>query len=198
MAGSIGYTLKVAHVFQRRFDSESFVTALADSHLYLISRRPAVRIDKESIRIYRDRLVFDITTRKSIRSPVESYPLTLSLDVGHEVEDFRMYSNSTYFSFRFNGMLVHGDAWAIASLASNTRPDLAAQEILYVGQAYGRDGSGNAWQRTRRHSTLQKIYEEHSGEDWDIFISPIVITGIEQLMWIILTTTHLVPHIFLV
>ena len=99
----------------------------------------------------------------------------MPLESGLEVEDFRTYSNCTYFSFRANGVLVHGDAWALASLASNASPDLATQEVLYIGQAYGHDGTNNSWQRTRRHSTLQRIYEEHSGEDWGVFISPLVI-----------------------
>lgn len=181
MAGSIGYFLKVVHIFQRRFNSESLTKALTDSHLYLISRRPSVRIDRGSVRAYRNRMVFDIVTRSSVRSSKESHSLTLSLEAGQEIEDFRTYSNSSYFSFRLNGLLVHGDAWALSSLASNASPDLAAQEVLYVGKAYGRDGSGNVGQRTSHHSTLQKIYEDHSAEDWDIFISPIEINRIEQL-----------------
>jgi hypothetical protein len=97
-----------------------------------------------------------------------------------QVEDFRTYSSGAYFSFRCNGRLVHGDAWALASLASNAHVDLAMQEVLYVGQAFGTDGSGDAWKRTRKHSTLQRIYEDHAGEDWDIFISPIVVEKLDR------------------
>ena len=177
MAGSLGYSIKVAHVYQRQFDSKSLDVALADSHLYLISRRPAVRIDKSSVRLYEGRITFDIVTRKSVRSMPESHSLMLNFEPGIEIEDFRTYSNNAYFSFRANRILVHGDAWTLASLASNARDDLATQEVLYVGQAYGRDGSGNSWRRTRRHSTLQKIYEDHSEEDWDIFVSSLVVVG---------------------
>ena len=175
MAGSLGYSLKVANIYQRRFDAESFAMALADSHLYIISRRPTLRIDPNSVRVYEDRITFDALTKKSIRSTLDRRPLVMPLEAGLEIEDFRTYSNCTYFSFRANGILVHGDAWALASLADNASPDLATQEVLYIGQAYGRDGTNNSWQRTRRHSTLQRIYEEHSGEDWGVFISPLVI-----------------------
>jgi hypothetical protein len=180
MAGTLGYALEVTHVFQRRFDSENLATALAGSHLYLISRRPAIRLNRESITAREGQIAFDILTRKSVRASLESHPLTLRPDAGLEVADFRTYSNGAYFSFRCNGMLVHGDAWALASLASNASPDLAAQEVLYVGQAYGTDGSSNSWKRTRRHSTLQRIYEDHAGEDWDIFISPIAIVKVNR------------------
>lgn len=180
MAGTLGYALEVTHVFQRRFDSESLDIALAASHLYLISRRPAIRLNRESITVRGDQITFEVLTRKSIRASLESHSLMLQSDMGLEVEDFRTYSNGSYFSFRCNSVLVHGDAWALASLASNARPDLAAQEVLYVGQAYGPDGSGNPWKRTRKHSTLQRIYEDHAGEDWGIFISPIAIAKINR------------------
>jgi hypothetical protein len=80
-------------------------------------------------------------TKKLIRSSSELHSLVLNFEPGLEVEDFRTYSNDTYFSFRANGFLVHGDAWALASLASNAGTDLATQEVLYVGQAYGDEGS---------------------------------------------------------
>ncbi len=49
-----------------------------------------------------------------------------------------------------------------------------------MGQAYGHDGSSNSWRRTRRHSRLQKIYEDHSGEDWSIFVSPLSVVKTER------------------
>jgi hypothetical protein len=180
MAGSLGYSLKVANVYQRRFDSETLATALTGSHLYIISRRPAVRIDRSSVRVYAHQITFDVVTNKSIRSDPERHSLVLNFEHSLEVEDFRTYSNSTYFSFRANGFLIHGDAWALASLASNAGTALATQEVLYVGQAHGQDGSSNSWQRTRRHSTLQKIYEDHSGEDWSIFVSPLIVVKTER------------------
>jgi hypothetical protein len=54
------------------------------------------------------------------------------------------------------------------------------QEVLYVGQAFGTDGSNDAWKRTRKHSTLQRIYEDHAGEGWDIFISPIAVEKLDR------------------
>lgn len=37
-------------------------------------------------------------------------------------------------------------------------------EVLYIGQAYGKDGSRTAFDRLESHSTLQKILEEYSGK----------------------------------
>lgn len=180
MAGTLGFSISVVHVFQRRFDTDSLAEALTGAHLYIISRRPSSRIQRESIMVRGDLVTFNIMTRASIIANVVPYSLSLRPESGLEVEDFRTYSNGAYFSFRCNGRLVHGDAWALASLASNAREDLATQEVLYVGQAFGADGSNDAWKRTRKHSTLQRIYEEHAGEDWDIFISPIVVEKLDR------------------
>ncbi|GAB3439282.1 hypothetical protein GCM10027570_03390 [Streptomonospora sediminis] len=45
---------------------------------------------------------------------------------------------------------------------------------MYIGQAFG-DGSSNAWERTTNHEKLQMVYEDHAGEDWDIFVSPLIL-----------------------
>ncbi|WP_433615336.1 hypothetical protein ACQP2P_11275 [Dactylosporangium sp. CA-139114] len=43
---------------------------------------------------------------------------------------------------------------------------------MYIGKAFGQAGDSNAWQRTRRHETLQRIYEDHVGGP-DIFVTPL-------------------------
>lgn len=41
-------------------------------------------------------------------------------------------------------------------------PELLAHEVIYVGQAYGKDGRRNVVDRLSRHETLQKIIAENS------------------------------------
>jgi hypothetical protein len=175
MAGTIIYMLEVAHVFQRRFDSESLEQALSGSHLYLISRRPSVRIDHASVRVDVHSISFEAVTRRVARGKLENHRFIFKTDDEVIVEDFRTYLDGAYFSFRANGHLVHGDSWALASLASNAREDLARQEVMYIGQAFGRHGATNVIERTRRHETLQRIYEQHAGEQWDVFVSPLIV-----------------------
>jgi hypothetical protein len=95
---------------------------------------------------------------------IEKHALALGMADDIFIEDFRSYLDGSYFSFRANGALIHGDSWALASLASNAREDIARQEIMYVGQAFGSSGSTNAVERTRRHQKLQRIYEHHAGK----------------------------------
>ncbi|TYB92495.1 hypothetical protein FXF53_28780 [Micromonospora sp. WP24] len=67
----------------------------------------------------------------------------------------------------------------MSALCSRAREDMSSQEVLYVGQAFGENGSSNAWERTRRHETLQRVYEEHF-EGWDIFVSAFEIVSCER------------------
>jgi hypothetical protein len=72
--------------------------------------------------------------------------------------------------------LIHGDAWSLASLFTHARQDIAGQEVLYIGQSFA-EGKRNAGGRTRQHQTLQKIYEDHVGTEYDIFVSPLELAG---------------------
>ncbi|MGW3615320.1 FtsK/SpoIIIE domain-containing protein [Micromonospora sp. NPDC005163] len=178
MAGTLTYILQVAHTFQRKFDPESLQAALADCHLYVISRRPSVRIDRTSPRIHLDRLSVDFMTREDMKGEPERIPVAIDLHELDTISDFRTYAHGSYFSMAMGGGLVHGDAWSLASMMSGADEKMARQEVLYVGQAFGDDGSTNVVQRTRRHEKLQRVYETHAGGDWDIFVSALRITEI--------------------
>jgi hypothetical protein len=92
---------------------------------------------------------------------------------GTHKDCFTNYHDGAYFSLRLPDAFLHGDAWALSSFLFGARPDLASHEVLYVGQAFGRDGSRGVAERLRRHETLQRIYEDHTGSDSDIFVAPI-------------------------
>lgn len=62
MAGTLSYSVRARHVFQRRFDSESLGKALSSCRWYIITRRPLVQIVPESVRL-------DDNTIKSMWSP---------------------------------------------------------------------------------------------------------------------------------
>jgi hypothetical protein len=174
MAGTLWYRLKVDHIYQRRFgDSASLAEALGSSHWYIISRRPSVRIVEESAQFDGEMLTADFITRNNLSSPERLH--TLGSDFRHmgSLANFRTYEDGAYFSFNVGDDLMHGDAWALASLLSHADVDIAMQEVLYVGQAFGREGSSNAWERTRKHEKLQRIYEDHVNDECEIFVSPL-------------------------
>jgi hypothetical protein len=102
--------------------------------------------------------------------------LTLDIDWGIKSATFRTHADGSYFSvYSENGELLHGDAWALATSMLGAPKGVADQEVLYIGQAYGQRGERSVYDRTKEHSKVQRIYEEHAGEAWDIFISPITI-----------------------
>jgi hypothetical protein len=174
MAGTLTYSVRVRHVFQRKFDSESLDKVFGSCHWYIITRRPSVRIIPETVRLDDDIVTLDMVTRNSMLEDRQVHHLAADLAFGRVVKNFEVHANGAYFSVSVGGQLIHGDAWALASLLSLARPDIARQEVLYVGQAFGKGGN-NAWGRTQNHKKLQRIYEDHAGDDWDIFIAPLVL-----------------------
>lgn len=65
-------------------------------------------------------------------------------------------------------------------MLSRANPLLAAQEVLYIGEAFGTDGSSNVWRRVQAHAKLQRIYEDHADIDCDIFVAPL---SLERRAW---------------
>ncbi|MDA0564757.1 hypothetical protein LG943_10515 [Streptomonospora sp. S1-112] len=173
MAGTLAYNLGVRHIFQRKFDSPELAKALKDCHWYLISRRPSVRIVNNSAQIYDNILtaVFEIRTEEE---RTEHRELGMDLNTIGEARDLKIHTDGSYFSLRTKEAIYHGDAWALASFLSGADAGLATQEVMYVGQAF-KGGTSNAWDRTSKHKKLQRIYEDHSGLSWDIFVSPLVL-----------------------
>ncbi|WP_433513223.1 ATP-binding protein [Nonomuraea sp. CA-143628] len=174
MAGTLHFRLRVAHIYQRRFDSISLAQALSSSHWYLITRRPGVKLIPGSFRYEDEILTADFVTRDTVTG-VKNI-LTLGSDTRHlgELTDFHIYEEGSYFSFRTERMVVHGDSWALASLLAQARGDISHHEILYAGQAYGINNSRNSYERTLTHKKLQRIYEDHIDSGYEIFVAPLV------------------------
>ena len=167
------YRLKVDHVYQRRFDSRDLAVALQHSHWYIITRRPSVRLVPGSVRIDEKILSAGFITRAGFEKPERTYSLASDFQLMEELHDFEMYEAGAYFSVGVGERIMHGDAWALASLLSTADIELARQEVLYIGQAFGHGGSSNAWQRTQNHQKLQRIYEDHVNADCEIFVAPL-------------------------
>jgi hypothetical protein len=175
MAGTLSYSVRARHVFQRKFaDPESFSKALSSCRWYIITRRPSVRIVSESVRLDDNIITLDAVTRDSLDSDRRAHHLAADLALAGTAKAFEVYANGAYFSALIDDQLIHGDAWALASLLCHARPDIARQEVLYIGQA------ANVWERIQSHKKLQRIYEDHAGDDWDIFVAPLVL---EKRSW---------------
>ena len=174
MAGTLLYRLKVDHVYQRRFgDSVAFATALRRSHWYIITRRPSVRIAGDSIQIRDNMITADFVTRASPEDPERVFTFGSDFYGMGELKNFQLHNDGAYFQLEVGNGLMHGDAWALAAFLSHADPVVARQEVMYIGQAFGGDGSGNAWERTQKHQTLQSVYEDHVNDDYEVYIAPL-------------------------
>ncbi|MBB6000143.1 hypothetical protein [Streptomonospora salina] len=174
MAGTLGYTISVRHVFQRKFGSDELGNSMSGCHWYIISRRPRIRILEGSPRIKDGILTLEFIETSPESNTRRTFALGSELiDEGNRAV-FKTYDRGSYFSLHVDGRVIHGDAWALASLFSAADRDVAKQEVLYIGQAFA-GGHGNAWERTSHHQKLQMIYEDHASDPWDIFVSPLIL-----------------------
>jgi hypothetical protein len=181
VAGTLNYRVEIDHIYQRRFDlPDSFATALARSHWYLITRRPAVRLVPGSVELDDDIVSVDAVTRDDVNAPQRTHTVGADFRRFGRPHDFEIMAEGAYFSMGIDETVFHGDAWAFASLLTNAASELACQEVLYIGHAFGTDGSRNAWIRTSNHEKLQRIYEDHVGTDYDIFVVPL---SLESRQW---------------
>lgn len=174
MAGTLGYTISVRHVFQRKFGSEELGKAMRGCHWYIISRRPRIRILEGTPRIKDGILTLEFIETDPGRNATRQFALGSELVDQEKQSVFKIYDQGSYFSLRFDGQVIHGDAWALASFFSGADREVANQEVLYIGQAFA-GGNGNAWERTNNHQKLQMVYEDHASDPWDIFVSPLVL-----------------------
>ena len=146
-------------------------------HLYVVSRRPLVRIRPESVEISDDELRAVVGVQHG--ESFSEFPVTASHSFGSGTT---WDSDWPYdeFSIRGNNGEIHLSG-TIAHLCPFF-PDwpLEARElgVVYVGQAFGKDGERTAWDRLQSHSTVQKILAD-TRRDQQVWIAMAAITDMQ-------------------
>ena len=176
MAGTLMLTVKVAHIYQRRFSNADLDAALRITHLYLITRRPRVALESMRVKVPSQGLGTGHFAFSSSTGKATLRALDFSVPAGTVTKDMHIYADGSYFSISAPLVTLHGDSWSLASMATGAALDTAKHEVLYVGQAFGTAGSESVPTRTKRHETLQKIYEDHHNSEWDVFVAPLLMT----------------------
>ncbi|QEL18784.1 hypothetical protein [Limnoglobus roseus] len=132
------------------------------SHIYGIARRPRVAFDPDSI----------VVTPEAIRGTVIAQRRGKPQQYDFEVKNYpadpvvKCECEYPYSDFRFidakGEVALEGPViqYLMKAGVGSVYPELVDLEILYVGQAYGKDGSRTAPQRLTSHETLQKILAE--------------------------------------
>jgi hypothetical protein len=180
MVGTLAWTVYPTHTFQQRFEISDYTELFGPCQHYVVSRRPAVRLDQARVKRHEIRLTFrsmafdgtpirfDRVIHQKSLARVWPHRLLKGLEIC-------TYSNGTYFSLTGQSSgehIFHGDVWTLCALLAETADELTWQEVLYVGQTFGRDGSRHVLDRMREHKKIQQIYSESLTSETDVFLTP--------------------------
>jgi hypothetical protein len=171
---------EVALTFRQQNLTAQYEPLLADCNLYVVTRRPRTYITPGSVRINRRGL---LTGKVTVEFSGKRWSRRLKMPfrlTGDSRLAWREDMPRDYYQIVEKGsgrLAYHGDPWSLAFLSSGLLPELAAHEVIYVGQSVGKKQQRNSLDRIIAHRKIQQIYADHSGQDYDIFINPLRIVG---------------------
>lgn len=151
-------------------------------HIYIVTQAPRVSILPDDVTI--EDGVISGRARRQIESDYEYFDFQMSYQLSNGVEELSWISEYPYEDFSLAAsdsgeVLVSGSA---SILVSQLDADASwrVQDVLYVGQAFGSSGERQAFDRLRKHDTLQRIYSEQR-PDREIWLSLCAITDVATL-----------------
>ncbi|WP_162623344.1 hypothetical protein [Confluentibacter sediminis] len=143
-------------------------------NIYFVLRRPKVTIDPNSVKIKGKKADFELI----IHHPTEGGIIKMGTELNKAKSELEFHTEYPYNLFTFSdkkGVLFGArPSTLIDSVQVENNVNLATldYEVLYIGQAYGKNGKRTALDRLSSHETVQKIYT-HSltqNPDSDIWI----------------------------
>ncbi|UZJ64682.1 hypothetical protein OKW96_20465 [Sphingobacterium sp. KU25419] len=153
----------------RTFDDEN------PCHIYFVLKKPKVTIDPSTFRCEGKLAKFDFiihhqsgfqVLNMALEFPDSETPLKLITEYPFNLFMIQEESGKTHLVARPSSIMDHD------IVLNNINIDKLDYEILYIGQAYGKDGKRTALDRLSSHETLQKIYMHSLSQnpDCDIWI----------------------------
>lgn len=150
-----------------------------DCHLYLVTKRPRISVDPDSVTITEATISF--TLRLQRNDSFDEYPLSGTHPLGPgpwqwsatwPYEDFAIVHEVT------GEEPISGTVAALQRSAGGAWPRAATEhQVLYVGQAFGAQGERTAWDRLKSHSTLQRILAE-TEPDQQVWLTLAAVTDV--------------------
>ena len=141
-------------------------------NLYIVSRAPRITVDPESVHFTTRGELF-VTLREQIKDTFKEYPVYIE----HFAPDAARFSwHSDWPYDEFDLIDAAGEVHKIGSVSTFFRnadrlpKSLMNEEVLYIGQAFGKAGERSAYDRLKNHSTLQRIYSENT-PDQEIWLT---------------------------
>ncbi|PSL18601.1 hypothetical protein CLV60_13028 [Dyadobacter jiangsuensis] len=142
-------------------------------HIYLICKRPRISFDPERIEIKEGLLTLGINVQR--QSSFEKHTYSMFHNWKSENIEWDCPYPYTFLTLKPIGRKPFRiKAAAMAQIAANytVQDDYLDLEVLYVGQAYGKDGARTAPARILNHSTLQSIYADvpQKNPDYEVWL----------------------------
>lgn len=143
-------------------------------HIYFVLRRPKVTVDPNSIKIKGKKAEFQLLVHVKEKTGIVNlsceFPKAKS-----KIEYFTEYPyNLLAFKDKKNALMIARPSTLLDSnvVIDNIKTEDLDYEVLYIGQAYGKDGKRTAIDRLSSHETVQKIYAHSSSQhpESDIWI----------------------------
>jgi len=129
-------------------------------NIYFVLRRPKVTIDPNSVEINGNKANFQLI----IHHPTKGGAIKMEIKSNKAQSEMEFYSEYPYNLFTFsdkNGVLLGARPSTLidsSQVQNNIDLSILDYEILYIGQAYGKNGNRTALDRLSSHETVQKIY----------------------------------------
>lgn len=143
-------------------------------NIYFVLRRPKVTIDPNSVKINGKKADFELI----IHHPTEGGIIKMGTVLNKAKSELEFHTEYPYNLFTFSdkkGVLLGARPSTLidsVQVENNLKLSTLDYEVLYIGQAYGKNGKRTALDRLSSHETVQKIYT-HSltqNPDSDIWI----------------------------
>ena len=133
-------------------------------NIYFVLKRPKVTVDPNSIKVNKKEVEFNL--RVHIKDKVKVVNTYCKfLKAKSKIEYLAPYPYN-FFAFRDQekALMVARPSTLLDSnmIAENIEDEDLDYEVLYIGQAYGKNGKRTALNRLSAHETVQKIYTHAS------------------------------------
>lgn len=154
--------------------NEEFFNDQNPCNIYFILRRPKVTVDPTTVKISGNKVQLDLI----IHGNEEQIKYKTSFKFKKVKSEVKFHSEYPYNCFVIssneNPLFLARPTTLLDTkqLKRSNLNGILDYEVLYIGQAFGKNGERNAFNRLASHSTLQKIYTDSSIQypDSDIWI----------------------------
>jgi hypothetical protein len=154
--------------------------ASVQCHLYVISRAPRISIDPDTVEIGESVITGEVLIHKE--DDAERSAFVLPHQIGPGPLTWRTsWPHEAFEILDSEGTRAQGGVCALLGHYAHVWPAEADRhEILYVGQAFGSAGDRTAWDRLKKHETLQRILADQN-PDTQVWLTLAAVSDVQLL-----------------